>query len=45
MKHNKKRNTAILFEILTQQYTKAVIAKDKNKKAKLADIDYKLYFL
>jgi len=37
MKHNKKRNTAILFEILTQQYTKAVIAKDNNKKAKLKE--------
>ena len=30
MKHNKKRNTAILFEILTQQYTRAVVAKDND---------------
>tara|TARA_R100000805_G_C3610049_1_gene110601 strand:+ start:376 stop:1191 length:816 start_codon:yes stop_codon:yes gene_type:complete len=33
MKHNKKRNTAILFEILTQQYTKAVVENDAQKKA------------
>tara|TARA_B100000683_G_C12459856_1_gene543613 strand:- start:569 stop:1384 length:816 start_codon:yes stop_codon:yes gene_type:complete len=36
MKHNKKRNTAILFEILTQQFTKAVIEKDDAKKQKVA---------
>ena len=35
MKHNKKRNTAILFEILTQQYTKAVVSKDDERKAKV----------
>ena len=35
MKHNKKRNTAILFEILTQQYTRAVVAKDNDKKNKV----------
>ncbi len=33
MKHNKKRNTAILFEILTQQYTKAVVENNAEKKA------------
>jgi hypothetical protein len=35
MKHNKKRNTAILFEILTQQYTRAVINKDDAKRDKV----------
>ena len=35
MKHNKKRNTAILFEILTQQYTKAVVNKDEHTRNKV----------
>jgi len=32
LKHNKKRNTAFLFETLTKELTKAVIAKDGEKK-------------
>ena len=35
MKHNKKRNTAILFEILTQQFTRAVVENDNDKKQKV----------
>jgi len=38
MKHNKKRNTAILYEVLTQQLTKAVIDKDKSKKQRIASV-------
>ena len=30
-KHNKKRNTAFLFEALTRELTKAVVEKDKNR--------------
>lgn len=30
-KHNKKRNTAIIFETLIQEYTKNIISKDKEK--------------
>ena len=36
MKHNKKRNTAILYEILTQQFTKAIVNKDVEKKNRIA---------
>ena len=32
LKHNKKRNTAFLFEALTKELTKAVIARDEEKK-------------
>ena len=36
MKHNKKRNTAILYEILTQQFTQAIVNKDVQKKNRIA---------
>ena len=36
MKHNKKRNTAILYEILTQQFTQAIVNKDVEKKNRIA---------
>ena len=32
MKHNKKRNTAFIFEALIRELTKAVVAKDNKKK-------------
>jgi len=32
MKHNKKRNTAFIFEALIRELTKAVVAKDTKKK-------------
>ena len=31
-KHNKKRNSAFLYEVLIQELTKAVISKDLNLK-------------
>lgn len=43
MKHNKKRNTAILYEILTQQFTHAIVNKDVEKKARIAHV-LKTYF-
>ena len=36
MKHNKKRNTAILYEILTQQFTQAIVNKDVGRKDRIA---------
>lgn len=33
IKHNKKRNTAFLFEALTNELTKAIVSEDKEKKA------------
>ncbi len=38
MKHNKKRNTAFVYEILAREFTKAVIDKDADRKAKLVSI-------
>jgi len=32
MKHNKKRNTAFLYEVLIKEYTKSVVRKDEKKK-------------
>ncbi len=32
MKHNKKRNTAFLYEILIKEYTKSIVRKDEDKK-------------
>jgi hypothetical protein len=32
MKHNKKRNTAFLYEILIKEYTKSIIRKDEQRK-------------
>ncbi len=33
LKHNKKRNTAFIFEALSQEMTKAIVEKDDKKKA------------
>ena len=33
MKHNKKRNTAFIYETLTRELTKAIVDKDNNRKA------------
>jgi hypothetical protein len=38
MKHNKKRNTAILYEILTQRFTKAVVEKNPASKIQTTQI-------
>ena len=32
LKHNKKRNTAFLYEVLTKEVAKAIVAKDLKKK-------------
>ena len=32
LKHNKKRNTAFLFEVLAKELTKSIVAKEKKKK-------------
>lgn len=38
LKHNKKRNTAFLFESLVREMTKAVVNKDNNRKQKVLSI-------
>ena len=38
MKHNKRRNTAFLYEALVKELTKAAIKKNKNKKTKIIEI-------
>ena len=37
-KHNKKRNTAFLYEALVREMTKAVVSKDKERKNKIVNI-------
>jgi hypothetical protein len=32
MKHNKKRNTAFIYEVIIRELTKAIVKEDKNKK-------------
>lgn len=38
MKHNKKRNTAFLYETLVQQLTKSIVSKDQEQKKIIIDI-------
>jgi len=38
MKHNKKRNTAFLYECLIKELTKSIVRKDESKKAKVLSI-------
>jgi len=38
LKHNKKRNTAFVYEALVRELTKAVIRENKSKKAKIVSI-------
>jgi len=42
-KHNKKRNTALLFEYLVKEITKTVINEDKATKQKLVEIMKKFF--
>ena len=35
MKHNKKRNTAFIYETLTRELTKVIIEKDTERKNKI----------
>ena len=37
-RHNKKRNTAFLYEILIRELTKSIIRKDNNRKAAIVSI-------
>jgi hypothetical protein len=37
-KHNKKRNTAFIFEALSHEMTKAIVSKDEGKKAAVVSI-------
>jgi len=37
-RHNKKRNTAFLYEVLVRELTAAVIAKDEGRKATIASV-------
>ena len=37
-KHNKKRNTAFIFEALSHEMTKAIVSKDEEKKRKVVSI-------
>jgi hypothetical protein len=37
-KHNKKRNTAFIFEALSHEMTKAIVSKDDNKKREVVSI-------
>ena len=43
MKHNKKRNTAFIYEMLVRELTKAIVHKDLGKKEKVVSI-IKEYF-
>ena len=38
MKHNKKRNTAFLYESLVKELTKAIVRKEQVKKEKIINI-------
>ena len=38
IKHNKKRNTAFLYEALVREMTKAVVSQDKERKNNIVDI-------
>ena len=38
MKHNKKRNTAFIYETLSRELTKAIVDKDSSRKATVLTI-------
>ena len=38
LKHNKKRNTAFLYEVLVRELTKAILSEDINKKNKITSL-------
>ena len=38
LKHNKKRNTAFLYEVLIRELTKAVLSEEDNKKEKITSL-------
>lgn len=43
LKHNKKRNTAFVYEALVRELTKSIIKKDNNKKNKVISIMKRFY--
>ena len=43
LKHNKKRNTAFLYESLTKELTRAIVNKDNDAKAKIVGICKKFF--
>lgn len=43
LKHNKKRNTAFIYEALVRELTKSIIKKDSNKKKRIVSIIKKHY--
>ncbi len=43
MKHNKKRNTAFLYESLIKELTKAIVRKQNNKKQQVVEIIRKYF--
>ena len=38
MKHNKKRNTAFLYECLVKELTKAIVHNDNDLKSKITEV-------
>ena len=38
MKHNKKRNTAFLYECLVKELTKAIVRNDNDLKSKITEV-------
>tara|TARA_Y100000310_G_scaffold345722_1_gene468816 strand:+ start:2262 stop:3080 length:819 start_codon:yes stop_codon:yes gene_type:complete len=38
MRHNKKRNTAFIYEILTREFTKSIVFKNNNRKRTVVSI-------
>jgi hypothetical protein len=44
MKHNKKRNTAFLYESLIKELTKTIIKKENSKKEKILEILKKYFY-
>lgn len=38
MKHNKKRNTAFIYETLTRELTRAIVDKDTERKTQILGI-------
>lgn len=44
MKHNKKRNTAFLYEILVKELTKSIVREDRHRQKTVTDILKKFFY-